>query len=134
MARDDTKRLTKPLDPTAPTIAWMPPADGRRIWNKLPAELRDIIFEMAYVPSQPIRPLSKCMWAQKEAELRQGQDEEYWIFYKHAEFYLKDDEVMYHFLIDDQMDGWPHRYAQHAVSIVDNQCLSHGRLLSPHCT
>lgn len=40
------------------------------------------------------------------------------VFYKHATFYLKDDEVLYHILVDMDKDGWPHPYAESITSIV----------------
>ncbi|KAF2166552.1 hypothetical protein M409DRAFT_23188 [Zasmidium cellare ATCC 36951] len=39
-----------------------PLPDGRCVWNTLPQEIKDFIFELAYVPDGGCTPMHKCSW------------------------------------------------------------------------
>lgn len=56
--------MATPLDPS------IPPADGRCPWNKMPAEIQEMVYDLAYVPAGKLHPLHKAEWEEKE-HLRQ---------------------------------------------------------------
>lgn len=58
--------MASPLDPS------IPPADGRCLWEKLPLELKDMVYDLAYVPGDSMRPLTKSAWQESE-EIRRRQ-------------------------------------------------------------
>lgn len=39
-----------------------PPADGTCLWHKLPQEIKDLIFEYAYISGRIVSPIHKSSW------------------------------------------------------------------------
>lgn len=58
----DSNIVEAPPDPATP------PPDGHCPWNKLPPELKDMVFDLAYVPAEKLRPLHKKTWEANETE------------------------------------------------------------------
>jgi hypothetical protein len=46
----------------------VPPADGTCLWDGLPTEIQATVFELAYVPDRPVKPITLHEWEMRESQ------------------------------------------------------------------